>query len=60
MSTVENLPFKALIFDSLYDPYKGVVVFFRVVQGALKAGDKVRFLNSRSEVRACQDKQQCV
>jgi len=46
---VENLPLKALIFDSLYDPYKGVVVFFRVVQGALKAGDKVRFLNSRSE-----------
>lgn len=42
-------PFRALIFDSLYDAYRGVVVFFRVVDGAVKKGDKVRFLNSMAE-----------
>ncbi|KAL7441942.1 hypothetical protein ACHAXM_008263 [Skeletonema potamos] len=42
-------PFRALIFDSLYDPYRGVIVFFRVVDGVLKKGDKVRFLNSKAE-----------
>jgi GTP-binding protein LepA len=42
-------PFRALIFDSLYDPYRGVIVFFRVVDGVLRKGDKVRFLNSRAE-----------
>eukprot|EP00985_Skeletonema_marinoi_P031911 scaffold37866_cov181-Skeletonema_marinoi.AAC.1 len=42
-------PFRALIFDSLFDPYRGVIVFFRVVDGVLKKGDKVRFLNSKAE-----------
>jgi GTP-binding protein LepA len=42
-------PFRALIFDSLYDPYRGVIVFFRVVDGVLKKGDKVRFLASKAE-----------
>lgn len=34
-------PLQALIFDSLYDPYKGVIVFFRVKEGSIKTGDKV-------------------
>ena len=42
-------PFRALIFDSLFDPYRGVIVFFRVVDGVLKKGDKVRFLASKAE-----------
>lgn len=42
-------PFRALIFDSYYDPYRGVVVFFRVVDGAVAKGDKVRFLASAAE-----------
>jgi len=42
-------PFRALIFDSYYDPYRGIVVFFRVVDGAVKKGDKVRFLASQAE-----------
>ena len=42
-------PFRALIFDSLFDAYRGVIVFFRVVNGAVKKGDKVRFLNSKAE-----------
>jgi GTP-binding protein LepA len=42
-------PFRALIFDSYYDAYRGVVVFFRVVDGLVKTGDKIRFLASDSE-----------
>ena len=42
-------PFRALIFDSLFDPYRGVIVFFRVIDGVLKKGDKVRFLASKAE-----------
>lgn len=37
---------RALIFDSYFDPYKGVVVLIRVVDGCVKIGDKVRFINS--------------
>lgn len=40
---------RALIFDSYYDSYRGVVVFFRVVDGEIKRGDKVRFMNSAME-----------
>jgi GTP-binding protein LepA len=42
-------PFRALIFDSYYDAYRGIVVFFRVVDGQVKRGDKVRFLASEAE-----------
>ena len=42
-------PLRALIFDSYYDSYRGVVVFFRVVDGEIKKGDKIRFMNSGTE-----------
>ena len=35
---------RALVFDSVYDPYRGALVYFRVVDGALKRGAKVRML----------------
>ena len=41
---------KALIFDSVYDPYKGVVAFVRLDSGSLKKGDKVYFLNTKKEI----------
>lgn len=44
-----SMPLRALIFDSYYDSYRGVVVFFRVVDGEVKKGDKVRFMNSGME-----------
>lgn len=42
-------PFKALIFDSYYDSYKGAVSFIRVFDGKVKAGDKVRFFATGKE-----------
>ena len=40
----KNAPLTALVFDSYYDPYKGVVVYFRVMSGKLKTGDKIRMM----------------
>lgn len=39
-----DAPLTALVFDSYYDPYKGVVVYFRVMSGKLKTGDKIRMM----------------
>ena len=44
-----DAPFRALIFDSYYDPYRGVVVFFRVKDGQVKKWEKIRFLASGAE-----------
>ncbi len=43
-----NAPLKALIFDSHYDPYLGVVVYIRVFDGSLKAGDKIKLMAAGS------------
>jgi GTP-binding protein LepA len=37
-------PTRALIFDSVYDPYRGTLVYFRVVDGQLRRGDRIRLL----------------
>ncbi|MBD1909553.1 MULTISPECIES: translation elongation factor 4 [unclassified Leptolyngbya] len=42
-------PLRALIFDSYYDPYRGVVVYFRVMDGTLQKGDRVRLMASGKE-----------
>ncbi|HYO13674.1 MAG TPA: translation elongation factor 4 [Thermoanaerobaculia bacterium] len=39
-------PLKALLFDSWYDPYRGVVCMVRVVDGTIRTGDKIRFMAS--------------
>ncbi|MCI9242496.1 MAG: elongation factor 4 [Lawsonibacter sp.] len=42
-------PLKALIFDSQYDPYVGVIVYFRVMEGALKKGMNVKMMASGAQ-----------
>ncbi len=41
-----HLPLRALIFDSVFDSYRGAVVYLRIVEGALRKGDKVKFFAS--------------
>ena len=41
-----ELPLRALIFDSLYDQYRGVICFIRVVDGTVRKGQKVRFFST--------------
>jgi len=45
----ENKPLKALIFDSVYDPYKGVIVFFRIMDGSVRKGSHVRMMATGAE-----------
>lgn len=45
----ENNDLRALIFDSYFDPYKGVVILVRVFDGSLKIGDKIHFINSEAD-----------
>lgn len=45
----ENNDLRALIFDSYFDPYKGVVILVRVFDGSLKIGDKIHFINSKAD-----------
>ena len=45
----DNLALKALIFDSYYDSYKGVVCFIRIKSGTIKVGDKIRMMQTNKE-----------
>ncbi|MFR9215951.1 MAG: translation elongation factor 4 [Ruthenibacterium sp.] len=45
----ENAPLKALIFDAVYDSYKGVVVYLRVFDGAMRVGDTVKLMATGAE-----------
>lgn len=44
-----NSPLKALVFDSMYDSYKGVICYIRVKEGYMKAGMKIKFMSSNKE-----------
>jgi len=45
----ESAPLRALIFDSYYDSYKGVIVYVRIHEGQLSRGDMIRFMASGKE-----------
>jgi len=45
----ERAPLRALIYDSFYDSYKGVVTYFRVFDGTVRKGDRIRFMATGKE-----------
>lgn len=45
----ENAPLKALIFDSFYDNYRGAISMVRIVDGKIKAGDRIKMMSSGKE-----------
>ena len=47
----DNVPLRALIFDSHYDPYKGVIAYVRVVEGSLKSTDILRMFATKVDMR---------
>ena len=44
-----DAPLQALIFDSVFNPFRGIIAYFKVVNGSISAGDKVKFFNTGSE-----------
>ena len=42
---------QALIFDSVYDDYRGVVIYFRLFNGGLSVGEKIRMMRCRTIIR---------
>ncbi len=42
----ENAPLQAMIFDSVFNPFRGIIAYYRIRNGVLKKGDKVRFFNT--------------
>ncbi len=45
----ENAPLQALIFDSFYDSYKGVIIYVRVKEGTVRTGDRIRLMATGAE-----------
>ncbi len=45
-------PLQALIFDSVFNSYRGIIAYFKVMAGTLRSGDQVRFVNTGKEYKA--------
>ncbi|MCF8201867.1 MAG: translation elongation factor 4 [Crocinitomicaceae bacterium] len=48
----ESAPLQAMIFDSVFNPFRGIIAYYRVRNGVLKKGQKVRFLNTGRDYNA--------
>ncbi len=47
-----NAPLQALVFDSVFNPFRGIISYFRIVNGTLKTGDHVKFFSTGKEYDA--------
>jgi GTP-binding protein LepA len=48
----ESAPLQAMIFDSVYNPFRGVIAYYRIMNGVLKKNDKVKFVNTDTSYNA--------
>jgi len=48
----EDGPLQAMIFDSVFNPFRGIIAYFRVKNGVIKKGDRVKFFNTGKEYNA--------
>ncbi len=48
----EDAPLQALIFDSVFNSFRGIIVYYRIVNGVLKKGDKIKFLSTDADYYA--------
>jgi GTP-binding protein LepA len=47
-----DAPLQALIFDSIFNPFRGIIAYFRIVNGTIRKGDKVKFVSTGHEYNA--------
>ena len=45
----ESAPLQALIFDSVFNSFRGIIAYFKITNGVIRAGDKVKFFNTGKE-----------
>ncbi len=48
----EDAPLQALIFDSVFNSYRGIIAYFKIINGVMRPGEKVRFINTKKEYQA--------
>jgi GTP-binding protein LepA len=48
----EEAPLQALIFDSVFNSFRGIIAYFKIVNGSIKSGDLVKFMNTDKEYKA--------
>src|SRR6201746_1877202 len=47
-----NAPLQALVFDSVFNSFRGIIVYYRILQGSIKKGDKIKFVSTNQEYEA--------
>jgi len=48
----ENAPLQAMIFDSVFNPFRGIIAYYRVLNGVMKKGQRVKFINTGKDYNA--------
>lgn len=48
----EDAPLQAMIFDSVFNPFRGIIAYYRVKNGVIKKGQRIRFLNTKKDYNA--------